>query len=171
LGIVGVEWVESRLHAEWKPERLGPTPLDINNGQLRTSFRAGLTRIAFLFLIVLFAGPAVAADLCPLLDPPKRGGIYDRRMTEATFSQKNLWNALRYLEEDLPQALAENAMTEDVRRKESYAIGYPNSLKFIKGYVLRNEALRRLAERDLLAERYQRGRVKQADVAVANARF
>jgi hypothetical protein len=113
----------------------------------------------------------VAADLCPPLDPPKKEGIYDRRVTEATFSQKNLWNALRYLEEDLPQALAENAMTEDVRRKESYAIGYPNSLKFIKGYVLRNEALRRLAERDLLAERYQRGRVKQADVAVANARF
>jgi len=78
-------------------------------------------------VIGLFGGSALSADLCSPLDPPKKEGVYDRRMREATFGGRNVGGALRYFEQDLPRALAEKATTEEVRNSESYSIGYPNS--------------------------------------------
>jgi len=134
------------------------------------SFRAVVTGTALVFVLVLFVGPAVAADLCPPPTPPITDSD-DRRMREENFSAKDFAEALSYFEEDLPQALRNKARTEDVRNSESYKIGYPNVMTTIKGYVLRQDMLLRLAERDLTVEKSRRGRAIKADVASANARF
>ena len=119
---------------------------------------------ALTVAIAVLAGEVVAADLCPALDPPKKEGEYDRRMTEETFGAKQLARGLHYLEEVLPRIIVDKPATpEDM-------IGYTNVMTTIKGHLLRQDALLRLAERDLIAERNQRGRASRADLAAANAR-
>ena len=48
------------------------------------SFRAVVTGTALVFVLVLFVGPAVAADLCPPPTPPITDSD-DRRMREENF--------------------------------------------------------------------------------------
>jgi hypothetical protein len=91
-------------------------------------------------------------------------------MKEAHFSWEEYAEALKYIEHDLPRALEETEKTEDIRHSESYAIGHPNVVTTIKGYVLRQEALLRRAERDLARERGRRGLSKE-NVSAANAAF
>jgi hypothetical protein len=130
---------------------------------------AAATGLAFLVVIFTFRSVA-AANLCPAPVPPITD-TDDRRRTEASFDAEDFSQALDYFKDDLPRALRENASTEGVRRKEPYTIGYPNVIVAIEGYTLRQEALLRLAERDLIVERSQRGPAKKADVASVNTRF
>ena len=92
-------------------------------------------------------------------------------MTEETFNAKNFAAALSYFEEDLPRELREKRTTEEVRSTESFMIGYQNVITAMRGYVLRQDALLRLAERDLAMERSRRQLVSKGDVAAASARF
>ena len=127
----------------------------------------------FLALVILLCatGVGAAANVCPPPNPPIVPGSDDRRMTEDSFNAKDFAEAFRYFEEDLPRELREKPTTAAVRSTESFMIGYPNVLTAIRGYVLRQDALLRLAERDLAIERSRRQRVNKTEVAAANARF
>jgi len=116
-------------------------------------------------------GIGAAANLCASSNPPIVAGSDDRRMTEETFNAKNFAAALSYFEEDLPRELREKRTTEEVRSTESFMIGYQNVITAMRGYVLRQDALLRLAERDLAMERSRRQLVSKGDVAAASARF
>jgi hypothetical protein len=129
------------------------------------------TVAAICLTVVVFAtGAALAENVCP---PPKpvSEGEDDARMKEEHFGWGNFGQALEYIDRDLPQALLEKEKTEDVRMSESYLIGHPNVVKTMKGFVLRQEALLRRAERDLARERGRRGGLSKANVKAAEARF
>ena len=123
-----------------------------------------------LVAVLSLARPTQAENLCPPPTPPIAQSD-DQRMAEEHFNAREVGKALQYFRDDLPRTLNENPKTEDVLRKESYAINYPNHIKTIQGYVLRQEASLRRAERDLTVERSQRGRASKADLAVTNTRF
>ena len=126
-----------------------------------------------LAVVIVLCAPGIgaAANLCASPNPPIVAGSDDRRMTEETFNAKNFAAALSYFEEDLPRELREKRTTEEVRSTESFMIGYQNVITAMRGYVLRQDALLRLAERDLAMERSRRQLVSKADVAAASARF
>jgi len=134
-------------------------------------FREGLTLIYLAAAIALSATPAVASNLCAPPNPPLTEADGDWRARENQFGTKNFTAAMSYFDQDLPRALHEKAKTEDVRESEVFVISYPNSITIIKGYVLRQDALLRMVERDLTVEKSQRGRASKGDVAAATARF
>jgi hypothetical protein len=90
-------------------------------------------------------------------------------MRETDFSAQKVTEAIQYLRDDLQRALSENSSMEDVRSSESFAIGYPNVVTTLEGYVLRQDALLRRAERNLAIEKG--GRLNKTDVRAATARF
>jgi len=91
------------------------------------------------------------------------------RMKEIEFNSKEVADGLRHLEDDAPQILIDKGRTGS--QSTESLLGYYNYLKTIRGYVLRQEALLRLVERDLLIERNRRGRASKADVAAAKVAF
>ena len=130
-----------------------------------------MTLLLALVILLCAAGVGAAANVCPPPNPPIAPGSDDRRVTEDSFNAKDFAEAFRYFEEDLPRELREKPTTAAVRSTESFMIGYPNVLTAIRGYVLRQDALLRLAERDLVIERSRRQRVNKTEVAAADARF
>jgi hypothetical protein len=110
----------------------------------------------------------VANNLCPPLPPRTEEG--DWRARESEFDEKSFTDAMNYFEETLPRALHDRPKTEDVLESETFVISYPNSLTSIKGHVLRQDALLRIVERDLIVQKTQQGRASKADVTTANAR-
>lgn len=90
---------------------------------------------------------------------------------EASFNYEAVSRGLDYLKNDLPRALRESARTEDVLNDESHSVGYPNIIMTIEGYILRERALLRKTERDLVLAKSERGRASKAEVAAANHRF
>ncbi len=134
-----------------------------------TSFnRSKATLSIALLLSCCSTGSASADDLCPAPTPPI-AATDDRRMRETDFSAQKVTEAIQYLRDDLPRALSENSSTEDARRSESIAIGYPNVVTTLEGYVLHQDALLRRAERNLAIE--NGGRLSKTDVTAATARF
>jgi hypothetical protein len=135
------------------------------------SSRALVVRVSLLIVTVLSATEVSAATaICPPPNPPITDSD-DRRRKEEDFDAKGFAEALTYFEEDLPRELREKSSTEAVRQTESFMIGYPNVVMAIRGYVLRQEALLRMTERDLAVERSQRGRASKREVTAASARF
>jgi len=112
----------------------------------------------------------MAADICPAPKPlpPTED---DMRMKESAFTAKQVGDGIQYFDKDLMKELLEKKTTQEVMDTESFMIGYPNVIKTMKGYVLRQEALVRLMERDLAMEKSRRGRSTKSDVAAAKAAF
>jgi hypothetical protein len=133
------------------------------------ALRRAVARVSLVAAIVLYLSRiAVAGNLCPPPEPlPPE--IDDMRMKEVEFNAKEFADGLRYLEDDAPQILIDKGRTGD-QNTESL-LGYSNYMRKIRGYVLRQEALLRLVERDLLIERNRRGRTSKADVAAAKVAF
>lgn len=109
-----------------------------------------------------------AANVCPA---PKVADDDSGRRTEESFNYDAVSRGLDYLKNKLPQALRENARTEDVLNDESVSVGYPNIIITIEGYILRENALLRKTERDLVVAKNERGRASKAEVTAANQRF
>ena len=93
------------------------------------------------------------------------------RMKESAFTAKQVGDGIQYFDKDLMKELLEKKTTQEVMDTESFMIGYPNVIKTMKGYVLRQEALVRLMERDLAMEKSRRGHSTKSDVAAAKAAF
>ena len=134
-------------------------------------FREGLTLIYLAAAIALSATPAVASNLCAPPNPPLTEADDDWRARENQFGTKNFTAAMRYFDQDLPRALHEKAKTEDVRESEVFVISISKLHYHHQGYVLRQDALLRMVERDLTVEKSQRGRASKGDVAATTARF
>ena len=133
------------------------------------ALRQAVARASLVAAIVLcLSRIAVAGNLCPPPEPlpPETD---DMRMKEIEFNSKEVADGLRHLEDDAPQILIDKGRTGS--QSTESLLGYYNYLKTIRGYVLRQEALLRLVERDLLIERNRRGRASKADVAAAKVAF
>ena len=135
------------------------------------ALRRAVARACLISAIVLCLGRvAMAADICPAPKPlpPTED---DMRMKESAFTAKQVGDGIQYFDKDLMKELLEKKTTQEVMDTESFMIGYPNVIKTMKGYVLRQEALVRLMERDLAMEKSRRGRSTKSDVAAAKAAF
>src|SRR3989442_15665888 len=96
------------------------------------SFRPVIARLCLVFIGVLFpAGLALADNLSPPRRPPI-AETDDRRIKETELDAKSFDQALQFLRQGLPRALDENVTTEDLRRREGFAIGYPNFVMTIE---------------------------------------
>jgi len=133
------------------------------------TIRGNVVSCLALVMVLLGARLALGENVCPPLNPPK--GKDDRRMEEKAFTAKEFAEALSYFSEELPKELSKAEKTTDFLDGEGFRIGYPNVIKTMEGYALRQEALLRRAERDLVIERGLRGRASKQDVAAAKARF
>ena len=91
----------------------------------------------------------------------------DLRMHEREFTVKHAMESLQFLKNDFSSRLFGSGPQEDLRNDSSHYISYANSLRFIEGTLLKQQALIERARRDTLSARAA-SRSSQSD---AGARF
>lgn len=99
-------------------------------------------KIVTITMILLIAPiSSIASEmLCPPLPPlPKEAD--DLRMTEEEFTKERFLSSLAYFENDLPNKLNTSKETKELTNRSIFWISYRNGLKFIEGYMLKQEAL------------------------------
>jgi len=126
-----------------------------------------MIRNLFAVAIALAPVTATAQALCP--PQPAPGDVAP--VEEARFTSSQFSESLTYLRTQIPALLQQAQFTQQVRQSELFYIGYPNHLSLIEGYALRQEALLRRAERDLVAERRENHAASNPELEAATKAF
>jgi hypothetical protein len=133
----------------------------------RTNVGGIVTRILLLFALgpfLLGASSSSSEILCPGQSAlPKEQD--DLRMHEREFTVKNAMESLQFLRNDFSSRIFGPGPQEDLRNDSSHYISYANSLRFIEGTLLKQEALIERAQRDTLSARAA-SRSSQRDAGV-----
>jgi len=99
-------------------------------------------KLFIMFLMVFFFIPyAIADEICPNIKKlPAPSGAEELKMDEREFNFEHAISSIAYLEKDVYDILKTHGATS-VLDAENFYISYPNSIKFVKGTLLRQEAL------------------------------
>jgi len=117
--------------------------------------------------MLLMATSSLTAQLCPA----DTGSTGDLRMGEEAFTREGAERALAYFKTTLPQLMVEFKEFARLQSVDRYYISYPNTLRILEGWMLKQDAL---GARDSLAllEARQRSRgASPEDVTRARARY
>jgi hypothetical protein len=114
-----------------------------------------LARILLVLALVPFllgASSPSSDSLCPGRPAlPKTQD--DLRMSEGEFSLTHAMESLRFLQNDFSSRIFGPGPRDDLRDDSSHYISYANSLRFVEGTLLKQQALIERARRDTLAAR------------------
>jgi hypothetical protein len=98
--------------------------------------------LIFVCLVLVFSTISLAEELCPGLDKlPAVSGADELKMYEKDFNIDRAMKSVKYLEEDVITIIQEHKGPHSVLQNERFYISYPNSLTFVKGTLLKQEAL------------------------------
>jgi hypothetical protein len=111
---------------------------------------------------LLGASPPPSNILCPR-QPALPKEQDDLRMHEHEFTLKHAMESLQFLQNDFSARVFGPGPREDLRDDSSHYISYANSLRFIEGALLKQEALVEQARRDA-SPRASRGSQSAAGV-------
>lgn len=101
-----------------------------------------LQRCLFLICFSLFSANVSAEELCPNIDTlPPPSGADELKMLEKQFTFKHAMESIQYLEKDVIEMLKKHKGSYSILDFEGFYIGYPNSISFLKGTLLKQEAL------------------------------
>jgi hypothetical protein len=95
------------------------------------------------FLILFFAFSALAEEICPGSDKwPVASGVEELKMYEKDFTIDKAMKSVSFLEKDVIKIIKEHEHKKSysILDYEGFYIGYPNSLAFVKGTLLKQEA-------------------------------
>jgi len=121
--------------------------------------RENLRKIFLTVTICLstVTGAQAGPKICP---PPAHlvEGQDDLRMKEEDFTAERFASSLSILETDIPKELQDKDTKKVLARLDSseFWIGYSNSLKFIRGYMLKQAALLPITQARLTKKTKQR---------------
>ena len=100
--------------------------------------------IIVVALFFLSSGNSIAAD--PLCEPKQLEpyadniGLWEEDLTEQAYE-----DAISYFKDYLPELMEKYPTTEELRLSEGFYIGYVNNLLTIRGYVMKQAALKERA--------------------------
>jgi len=116
--------------------------------------------IQALTIMIACVVPALAADMICPGDPGTAGGAVpeELRIREDQLDFATAMDSVTYLEKQVPSLLDKHTQTKKVIQDESYYIGYPNSLRIIRGSLLRQRALIARERMELTALKSQSGK-------------
>lgn len=124
-----------------------------------TKMREILRKIFLTVTLCLFTvtGAQAGPKICPP-PPPLVEGQDDLRMKEEDFTAERFASSLSILETDIPKELQDKDTKKVLARLDSseFWIGYSNSLKFIRGYMLKQAALLPITQARLTKKTKQR---------------
>ena len=101
-----------------------------------------LRKIIFAFIILLSVNTSIADEICPSSSKtPPPSGAEELKMFENQFNFQHAMNSVQFLEKDVIEILKNHKGPHSVLDYEGFYIGYPNSITFVKGTLLREEAL------------------------------
>lgn len=100
---------------------------------------------------------SAGSRLCPL-PPPLQEGQDDLRIKEEDITAERFASSLSILETDIPKELQDKDTKKVLARLGSseFWIGYSNSIKFIRGYMLKQAALLPISQARLTKKTKQR---------------
>ncbi len=101
--------------------------------------------------VLVFSSLAYSAQLCEDQERLLTDSADDLRMEEHLFVSEKALNSMIFLEEGVWKLLKEKRSTDDVIRSEQFYVGYPNSLRIVKGALLRQNAIIARQNVDLMA--------------------
>ena len=131
-----------------------PAPGGCDDATEGTHTLGGIVRrISILIALVPFllgASPPSSNILCPR-QPALPTEQDDLRMHEHEFTLKHAMESLQFLQNDFSARVFGPGPREDLRDNSSHYISYANSLRFIEGALLKQEALVEQARRDTLS--------------------
>lgn len=94
-----------------------------------------------LLIILLIPVAGGAENLCSQNLEPVTPGADELRMHEEEFNFDEAMKSLRFLKGDIYKMLREHKETADVMDSAGFYVGYPNSLSFVQGTLLKQRAL------------------------------
>jgi len=120
-----------------------------------------------LWLSLLVATTPLDAQLCPA-DTGQKDNL---RMSEAVFTRDAAERALGYFRTTLPQLMGEFKDFQRLQSVDRYYISYPNTLRILDGWMLKQDALVARDSAVLVEARRKNGDASDAEVARARAQY
>ena len=118
------------------------------------------------------AGASAESKLCPPL-PSLALGQDDSRIKEEDFTVEQFTSSLSILETDIPKELQEQDTKKVLARLDSseFWIGYANSLKFLRGYMLKQAALLQTGHSGISKKQQKKDAVKRFCDFITSAQY
>ena len=113
-----------------------------------------------------------AEEICPGSDKlPAPSGADELKMIENEFSFSHAMKSSQFLEEDVIEILKNHTGVHSVLSYEGFYIGYPNSVTFVKGTLMRQEALIAKGRLEVAKLKLKNGKATKSDVERAEKVF
>ena len=119
------------------------------------------------WLALLLATSPLQAQLCPA-DTGSKGNL---RMGEEAFTREAAERALGYFKTNLPQLMTEFKDFQRLQSVDRYYISYPNTLRILEGWMLKQDVLVARDTLELLQARRKSGDASSDDVARAQGQY
>jgi hypothetical protein len=120
-----------------------------------------------VFLMLLIATTPLKAQLCAA----DTGSKDNLRMREEAFTREGAERALAYFKTTLPQLMVEFKEFTRLQGVDRYYISYPNTLRILEGWMLKQDALGARDTLALVEARRRSGGASQEDVTRARAQY
>ena len=120
---------------------------------------------------LIFTVPVFSEEmLCP---PPKplQEGQDDLRMFEKAFTLSHANSSIGYLRDDFYRIIRELQKKKGRPYHEQVNISYPNSLTFIEGTLIKQDALLLKAKAELAEEKFKNGTTSEKKAAMARQQY
>jgi len=119
------------------------------------------------WLLLLMLAAPLQGQLCPT----DTGANDNLRMREAAFTREGAERALAYFKTTLPALMAEMKDLQRLQATDRYYISYPNTLRILEGWLLKQDALVARDSLALLQARQKTGDASAEEVVRARAQF
>lgn len=114
-----------------------------------------LISLSFLYVNFLFA-----EEVCPGCDKlPAPSGANELKMLENEFNFDHALKSTQFLEKDVIEILKNHTGSHSVLSYEGFYISYPNSVIFVKGTLMRQEALIAKSKLEVAKLKFKNGKV------------
>jgi len=132
------------------------------------------SKAIFVCLILLFAKVSFAEEICPGSDKwPASSGAEELKMNEKDFNLAAAMKSVSYLEKDVPTIIKkhEHKNSYSILDQEDFYIGYPNHLTFVKGTLLKQEAIIAKKKLDIEQLKLKNGTTTKEEVSKAEKTY
>ena len=131
-----------------------------------------LRTLLLAFITILTVNTSFAEELCPGSDKaPTPSGADELKMFEKDFNFSHAMKSAQFLEKDVVEILKNHTGSHSVLSYEGFYIGYPNSVTFLKGTLLRQEALIAKNKLEVSKLKLKNGEIQKSEVKKAEKVF